>query len=661
MKNSTNLGQNSLNSNANFWAKLKALFALPKWAKIFLGVLSVVAVAGLLGTFALQSWADDKVETANLTFTSANLNKNKKPKLYGNPFITPDGKKVINLTYKDSDIDKQENLKDNFTCNARVHFPRFDFLLRSKVIAYIDIVSISWDNTIKVNEISELKSQNRHLNFSTSQNLQDLNIKNLGTIQYKMDFSPLLKTIVKHYLILVILVFLFFSKFLWYITTTQNKIVQILLAIIAFIAMSASFYNNVFGIVDKGWFEHFQLDDQSMIISKIVADKNGLDTQGYGMGFIQAQGYKHTFGIQSNEILEKGIVPQSFSPYTSTPGIQGYVWSFIYSIFDNIELKNSQTHLKNLKPLNLICSFLSALVILILSFLLGKIFGKLFGVVFLFSMFLSPWVTNFAHHTFYNLFLWLTPSIFGFWIFLYLQNNTYKIHKKAIFLLAFAYFASMFIVSLTHYHYLTSVVLFSLAPFLLTPFLRQTNLCNPKISTKIALKFFVALFVLAVLSTLIVLVIHGFIRGSGDLLEGLKIMYEKDFLRRMVGGSAENFVIDYAPSLNANIFEVILKYLNWSSPIIVGLDFKGNFYVLLIVNILLLFFTFKGTQRKLLIAMFSVFALPALSWFIFGKAQSYIHTHINFILWYFGFIAVLLYVPILALVQRYNTSKGLTK
>lgn len=92
-----------------------------------------------------------------------------------------------------------------------------------------------------------------------------------------------------------------------------------------------------------------------------------------------------------------------------------------------------------------------------------------------------------------------------------------------------------------------------------------------------------------------------------------------------------------------------------------GLDFKGNFYVLLIVNILLLFFTFKGTQRKLLIAMFSVFALPALSWFIFGKAQSYIHTHMNFILWYFGFIAVLLYVPILALVQRYSISKGQTK
>lgn len=125
------------------------------------------------------------------------------------------------------------------------------------------------------------------------------------------------------------------------------------------------------------------------------------------------------------------------------------------------------------------------------------------------------------------------------------------------------------------------------------------------------------------------------------------------FLRRMVGGDTKDFDPVYAESLNANALQVIAKYLNWHSPIIVKFDFRGNFYVLLIINILLLIFAFKGAQRRLLVAMFVVFALPAISWFVFGKAHSYIHTHMNFVLWYLGFIAVLLYILALSAYKWY--------
>lgn len=179
MKNSTNLGQNSLNSNANFWAKLKALFALPKWAKIFLGVLSFVAMAGLLGAFALQSWAKDKIQH---------------------------GEFVLN------GVDKswQERLESGFAYDSRLYFEKADFLLRSKVIAYIDIRDISWVSPIDKNAVSELKSYNRHIKFSTSQNLSEFNGQKLGVVEYKMDFSPLLKTIVKYYLIILFAVYLGF-------------------------------------------------------------------------------------------------------------------------------------------------------------------------------------------------------------------------------------------------------------------------------------------------------------------------------------------------------------------------------------------------------------------------------------------------------------------
>ena len=41
--------------------------------------------------------------------------------------------------------------------------------------------------------------------------------------------------------------------------------------------------------------------------------------------------------------------------------------------------------------------------------------------------------------------------------------------------------------------------------------------------------------------------------------------------------------------------------------------------------------------------MFLVFLATTLSWIILGKSHSYIHTHINFVLWYFGFVQICLY------------------
>ena len=177
----SNLSVNS-KMNSNFWAKLKALFTLPKWAKIFLGVLSVVAVAGLLGTFALQSWAKDKIQH---------------------------GEFVLNGT----DKGWQERLESGFAYDSRLYFEKADFLLRSKVIAYIDIRDISWVLPIDKNAVSELKSANRHIKFSTSQNLSEFNGQKLGVVEYKMDFSPLIETIVRYYVLIVVFVAVFWA--LW--------------------------------------------------------------------------------------------------------------------------------------------------------------------------------------------------------------------------------------------------------------------------------------------------------------------------------------------------------------------------------------------------------------------------------------------------------------
>ena len=148
------------------------IFRLPKWAKISLVALSVVAIALLVATFALQSWADNKLESANLTFSKV-------------------------------DKAKSADLDNEYAYEARVHFARLDFLLRSRTISHIDLEKIAWASGIDSSAIQSIETHNRRLSFTTTQQLDLDSGANLGTMSYKMDFSPLMGAIVKYSLSLI--------------------------------------------------------------------------------------------------------------------------------------------------------------------------------------------------------------------------------------------------------------------------------------------------------------------------------------------------------------------------------------------------------------------------------------------------------------------------
>ncbi len=163
------MNENSTQSS-NFWANLRQILVLPKWAKVFLVALSGVAVAGLIAAFGLKAWAADKVDSGEIVL-------------------------------KGIDRGAQARLDSGFAYDSRLYFQRLDFLLRSKVIAYIDIQGISWAEGVDKNAVTNISSHNRWVKFTTTQDLlsQGFNEKNLGKVEYKMDFSPFVKTILKYY------------------------------------------------------------------------------------------------------------------------------------------------------------------------------------------------------------------------------------------------------------------------------------------------------------------------------------------------------------------------------------------------------------------------------------------------------------------------------
>ncbi len=156
---STNKSKNStsLAEKARGW--VDSFFVFRKPLKIVVITLTAILAIGLCATFSLMIYAKDNVQTAPLTFDTDN--------------------------------------------KARIHFGKWDFLLRSKTISKIDI--IQWDKPMELVNMSDIHHRGgRYVNFSTKGILPDLKKGiNLGQISYIMNFTPLMQNLFKYYFALL--------------------------------------------------------------------------------------------------------------------------------------------------------------------------------------------------------------------------------------------------------------------------------------------------------------------------------------------------------------------------------------------------------------------------------------------------------------------------
>ena len=178
----------------------------PKWARISLIVLSSIAIVLLSVAFALQKWADSQVESANLAFSKIDKNKSAE----------------LNFDLEGKSKSESNAKSQIYAYEARVHFERLDFLLRSRSISRIDLQSVDWASSIDSTAIKSVEAQKRHLFFTTTQNLALDSGANLGTMSFKMDFAPLPKGIIKYYLIAMIV----FTLMLFCCKIFQNEIAR---------------------------------------------------------------------------------------------------------------------------------------------------------------------------------------------------------------------------------------------------------------------------------------------------------------------------------------------------------------------------------------------------------------------------------------------------
>ncbi|QIH06799.1 MULTISPECIES: hypothetical protein [unclassified Pseudomonas] len=400
------------------------------------------------------------------------------------------------------------------------------------------------------------------------------------------------------------------------------------------------FQCNIIGSSDSYFFSTFDRYSQALVTGNIVADSAGLDRGGWNLGSISINGeteYSDYNWESYNRAVAAGNLKSiEFTHYPSQYGIQGAAFLWITNFFG----------VKNILGLNFVGALLFSITVTALSYLYTKVYDLKFGAVFFLVMIGSPWIVAMARNIYWVPFLWFLPAVFSAMLYLSKQWR-----HKAFFLFCVAF--SIFLKSLAGYEYLSNIVIFTCAIFVTAPFFRDEKV---DYSYNIKMAFLVG--IACIFGFLCAFLIHAGMRGD-SILQGISNIIDQDVKRRTYG-SASNFGEVYSQSLNSSIITVFDMYWSgWKTDIIAWLPKSFLNYSVTFVFLGLCYFGIKKKTFDVKIAALILFYFAAsVSWFFLAKAHSFIHTQLNYVLWYFGFIQALAYavlcIALMLLADTYN-------
>ena len=321
---------------------------------------------------------------------------------------------------------------------------------------------------------------------------------------------------------------------------------------------------------------------------------------------------------KTNKLIDR----KNIIDYVSQVGIQGHIFSFLYNKCHFS--RNMLYHINNL---------LLSIVLVIICILVYKRTNLIFSIVMYASFILSPWLTSFSRNLYWISFSWFLPVVFAL---LYFTD-----YKKRYLLLMFL---SILFKCLAGYEYISTIFIFALS----IPF---AEIIKNKNQWKMIIKHLCIISIVMICGFLAAILMHATLRGN-NLFEGVHNIFVQDVLRRTYGSSQsfDPFVLE---SLKASPIAVLNKYIyGFSTDILLGLP-SNLFPILLIISGI--YSVYKFIKEKYFYSfLYFVMLLAPLSWFILAKGHSYIHTHMNFVLWYFGFIGVMIYMLIVMLKDGWN-------
>ena len=281
---------------------------------------------------------------------------------------------------------------------------------------------------------------------------------------------------------------------------------------------------------------------------------------------------------------------------------------------------------------------LMAIVLTAVSFQIYKAYDILFAASFYCVCLTSTWLTNFAPNLYWASFTWFMPMLFS----LMCMNS-----KRAKILPYFMVSASVAFKSLCGYEYLSVVMMCAIA-FPLSEYLSCTKL--ETLRKRKMFKITLGIGLSALVGFIATFAFHAWLLGKGNIMNGLsRILYDTHALQRI------GFSEDVDPSTKS-ITVILARYLLPPS----------GWYVLCIFIISLLSIRCAKIKHNIPVrqgvCLLLLSLCSSLSWFILARNHSYVHIHINHVLWVMPFMPTALYVflkyRIMTLIpapEKYNT------
>ncbi|MBW3518026.1 hypothetical protein [Flavobacterium sp. NKUCC04_CG] len=404
--------------------------------------------------------------------------------------------------------------------------------------------------------------------------------------------------------------------------------------LVVFLLLTSVFYSNFFGQLD-GSFKYFQRDSESLILGRLaLSEREGVFYQSglpgcYGDYLTdQYNIYQNTIEVDSN----------FFNTYNSQIGGQGIFFSILSKV-------SPFTNTTNLIAFYILTAALLAAVFSLFLVWVKNNFGYFTAIVTLLLMLSSYWIVIFGKNLWWSLWSFYIPFVS---LLFFLNREKFKqristCYNVQIFCVSFILmFVKCFF---TGYEYITTTLIMGVVPYLyyaivdrwpIIVFVKRVFAASLGLCTGLVMTVFLLMFQL---------------NGKENLEAENGWAYLKaTFFRRSYSDSSR-FSEPYKESLDSSFWEVLKKYLSGDAFIFktanyhFAIDFKTVILVLISFSIiftgLALFRKINNNQKSRGFAlMYSLWfsILAPLSWFLIFKSHSYIHTHMNFIVWYMPFM-----------------------
>jgi hypothetical protein len=428
--------------------------------------------------------------------------------------------------------------------------------------------------------------------------------------------------------------------------TRLGTIHKILFLVASVAVLFASFEANLWRTAEDSWFQTHQVSMQAFIVGRMVLSRQaGIFAEGGLTGLtgpdaaapdIENPNYR----FQYQTYLD-GRSTASFAPYKSQIGGQGMLFSALDAA---LPLGASE----KLLLFNALTSLMTAAVLAAVFFWFFREFSALHGWTVLIATALSQWMTVFGRNLWWSLWAFFLPMV----LVLYHLDRRRKTGRSGQLALAGVVFAGVFLKCVFNgYEYITTALVMTVVPLVYYAVADRTGWRRLLADLAIAAGASLAAILLSMfLLCLQVSAVDGSLQAGVDHIV-------TSFLRRSYADPA-GFPADYSASLNAGVVGVLVTYLkgiylDLNRYLPAPAEFLRRYlypirYAYLIVlfaaaTAVLGLLTWRRPRtgekaREAALTAATWFSLLApISWFVIFKAHSFIHTHMNFIVWQMPF------------------------